>query len=72
VFTPSFPSGHALASAVVYLSLGVFAARAAPTRAMAVFVMMVACALTLLVGASRIYLGVHYPTDGLAGWLIGT
>lgn len=71
VFTASFPSGHALASAVVYLSIGVFVARAAPTRALSVYALACAVFITLMVGLSRIYLGVHYPTDVLAGWLTG-
>ena len=71
VFTASFPSGHALVSAVVYLSLGALLAEQAETPALRRFYFLVAIAMTFVVGLSRIYLGVHYPTDVLAGWLIG-
>lgn len=72
VFTASFPSGHATLSAVVYLTLGALLARTYRPRAVRLYVMSAAAVLTMLVGLSRIYLGVHYPTDVLAGWCIGT
>ncbi len=71
VQTLSFPSGHAMLSAVVYLTLGSLLASHAPTRALKVFVISGAILLTLLVGASRAYLGVHWPSDILAGWSVG-
>lgn len=71
VFTASFPSGHATVSAVVFLTIGVMLAEASPVRQVKRFFVGVAIALTLLVGVSRIYLGVHYPTDVLAGWSLG-
>lgn len=71
VFTLSFPSGHAMLSAVTYLTLGSMLARAMPGRALKVYVMGVAVALTVLVGLSRLYLGVHWPSDVLAGWCAG-
>ena len=71
VTTPSFPSGHAAASAVVYLTLGALLAGAVKGRITKAYVMTVAMTLTFLVGASRVYLGVHYPTDVLAGWSVG-
>ena len=72
VFTSSFPSGHAAVSAVVYLTLGALLARDAPSIAVKIYVMAVAILIVFLVGVSRVFLGVHYPTDVLAGWCIGS
>ncbi len=72
VFNASFPSGHATVSAVVYLTIGALLAGTTRHRGERVFYVSAAIALTVLVGLSRLYLGVHYPTDVLAGWLIGT
>ncbi|MET0282042.1 MAG: phosphatase PAP2 family protein [Steroidobacteraceae bacterium] len=71
VSTPSFPSGHALASAAIYLTLGALLAREFPRPALRRYFMSVAVALTLLIGMSRVYLGVHWPSDVLAGWCLG-
>ena len=71
VHTPSFPSGHAMLSAVVYLTLGALLAQMVLRRADKMYFITVACGLTMLIGLSRVYLGVHYPTDVLAGWSIG-
>jgi undecaprenyl-diphosphatase len=72
VLSPSFPSGHSMLSAVVYLTLGALLARlAARRRAAKLFVLTVALLITVLTGSSRIFLGVHYPTDVLAGWCAG-
>lgn len=72
VLTLSFPSGHATMSAVVYLTLGVLLAGLQPSRRMAAYILAVALLLTGLVGFSRVYLGVHWPTDVLAGWALGS
>jgi undecaprenyl-diphosphatase len=71
VYTASFPSGHATSSAVVYLTIGALLAATVTRRSHKVFYLGVAVFLTLIVGVSRVYLGVHYPSDVLAGWLIG-
>jgi undecaprenyl-diphosphatase len=69
--TTSFPSGHSMLSAVVYLTLGSLLARLVGPRRLKVYFLSVAVLLTGLVGTSRVYLGVHYPTDVLAGWTAG-
>jgi len=71
VFTASFPSGHATLSAITYLTMGALLTRITPSHSIRVFFISIALLLTFLVGISRIYLGVHYPTDVLAGWCIG-
>jgi undecaprenyl-diphosphatase len=71
VATASFPSGHAGISAATYLTLGALVARLQPRRRLKGFVMAVAMLLAFLVGFSRVYLGVHWPSDVLAGWTIG-
>ena len=70
-YSASFPSGHSMMAAVVYLTLGALLARHQGQPRMKVYVLVVAVLLTVLVGASRIYLGVHWPTDVLAGWCLG-
>jgi undecaprenyl-diphosphatase len=67
----SFPSGHALLSAVFYLSIGVMLTRAFPRRRFKAYVLGVAVALTLIVGLTRVYLAAHWATDVLAGWSVG-
>jgi undecaprenyl-diphosphatase len=71
ISTPSFPSGHSMLSAVVYLTLGALLAQIVPRRANKIYFLTVAMVLTFLIGLSRMYLGVHYPTDVLAGWSVG-
>ena len=67
----SFPSGHSLNSAIIYLTLAVLIARSFSDRASRVFTVSVAVLLVLAIGSTRVLLGVHYPTDVLAGWSLG-
>jgi len=71
VYTSSFPSGHSMLSAVVYLTLGALLTRLASERRVKLYFLAAALLLTFLVGVSRVYMGVHYPTDVLAGWTAG-
>lgn len=71
VHTLSFPSGHAMLSAVTYLTLGSLLAHILPGHATRLYVLFLAVLVTFCVGVSRIYLGVHWPSDVLAGWCAG-
>lgn len=70
--SPSFPSGHAMLSAVVYLTLGVMLARSTKDRRLRIYFVVTAMVLTFIVGMTRIFIGVHYPTDVLGGWVAGS
>jgi len=71
VDTFSFPSGHAMSSFVAFGIIAYLVANAVSTPALKRFVWITAAVLITLVGVSRMYLGVHYPTDVLAGFLAG-
>lgn len=71
VGAPSFPSGHAMLSAIVYLTLGALLAQLTERRWLKAYVLGVAVLLTFLVGLTRVFLGVHYLTDVLGGWMAG-
>lgn len=71
VLNASFPSGHAMLSAVIFLTLGAMLSQASSGRALRIYVMSNAIALMLVVGLTRVYLGVHWASDVLAGWAAG-
>lgn len=71
VHSSSFPSGHSMMSAVVYLSLGLMLSDLTSRRLVKTFVVVAPLTISALVGLSRVYMGVHYPTDVVAGWWLG-
>lgn len=68
----SFPSGHATYSAIAYVTFAIMLARLVPNAAARAYIAGAAAVVVLMVGFSRVYLGVHYPSDVLAGWCLGT
>jgi len=71
VYSASFPSGHSTLSAATFLTLAVLIASLEPNRATKWLVFVLAGALVLGIGISRVYLAVHWPSDVLAGWSLG-
>jgi undecaprenyl-diphosphatase len=71
VVTASFPSGHSMMSAVTYLTMGALLARSQPRKILKAYFLIAPLVLTFIVGVSRVYLGVHWPSDVLAGWTAG-
>jgi len=71
VYSASFPSGHAVMTPVVYFTLAVVVADLEPRRGLKAILPVCSGLLVLAVGISRVYLGVHWPTDVLAGWALG-
>jgi len=71
VTNPSFPSGHAAISAATYLTIAALLTSVSEQGAVRGYLLGSAIFLTLMIGATRIYLGVHWPSDVLAGWCLG-
>ncbi len=72
VSNASFPSGHAMISAATYMTVGALLAHTQPSRAVRIYLLTLAAVLSILIGLSRLYLGVHWPSDVLAGWSFGS
>lgn len=72
VFTNSFPSGHAMMSTVTYLTAASLVVKNDRRKRVRFWMMLVALWVVALIGLSRIYLGVHWPSDVLGGWIAGT
>jgi undecaprenyl-diphosphatase len=72
VSNASFPSGHAMISAATYLTVGALLAHTQRSRAVRIYLLSLAVTLSILIGLSRLYLGVHWPSDVLAGWAFGS
>ncbi|KHS46812.1 phosphatase PAP2 family protein [Novosphingobium subterraneum] len=67
----SFPSGHSFNSAVIYIAIALAFAAMSPRRSIRWTLIISAIALSIAIAISRVWLGVHFPTDVAAGWLGG-
>lgn len=72
ISSASFPSGHAANSAIIYLTIATILMQIVEGRAARSYILITAALLVLAIGGSRVYLGVHWPSDVLAGWIFGT
>jgi undecaprenyl-diphosphatase len=71
VHSTSFPSTHSMMATIAYLTLAILLARVQTSRAVKLYLISLAAFLAVIVGVSRVYLGVHWPTDVIAGWTVG-
>ncbi|MDP3593756.1 phosphatase PAP2 family protein [Phenylobacterium sp.] len=71
VYSQSFPSGHSTAAAATFLTLATVLASVESNRRTKALIYALAITAMIAVGVSRVYLGVHWPTDVLAGWALG-
>jgi undecaprenyl-diphosphatase len=67
----SYPSGHSVATSALYLTIAIIASRHIQQSRARAALFLAASAVVIMVGASRVYLGVHYPTDVVSGIALG-
>ena len=69
--TASFPSGHSMNAAVTYLTMAILLAKLFESTRMKAYLLFIGLLVPFLVGVSRVFVGVHWPTDVVAGWAVG-